>query len=70
MDFKIREIRTVAQGPKKLPRARETYSQLVQQGFSNKRRAGSSASTRRPGDDGGTAAALTAGRRRHHRSTR
>ncbi|MFK0259107.1 hypothetical protein [Streptomyces sp. NPDC090445] len=34
MDFKIREIRT-AQGPKKLLRERETYFQLMQQGFSN-----------------------------------
>ncbi|MFB7212972.1 IS30 family transposase, partial [Streptomyces sp. NPDC056255] len=36
MDFKIREIRTVAQGPKKLLREREAYSQLMQQGLSNK----------------------------------
>lgn len=34
MDFKIREIRT-AQGPKKLLHERETYFQLMQQGFSN-----------------------------------
>ncbi|MFD8288598.1 helix-turn-helix domain-containing protein, partial [Streptomyces lavendulae] len=35
MDFKIREIRTVAQGRKKLLRERETYFQLMQRGFSN-----------------------------------
>ncbi|WTE67898.1 IS30 family transposase [Streptomyces sp. NBC_01615] len=36
MDFKIREIRTVAQGRKQLLREREAYSQLMQQGLSNK----------------------------------
>lgn len=36
MDFKIREIRTVAQGRKRLLREREAYSQLMQQGLSNK----------------------------------
>ncbi|WP_411138033.1 hypothetical protein [Streptomyces sp. C10] len=34
MDFKVREIRA-AQGPKKPLRERETYFQLMQQGFSN-----------------------------------
>ncbi|WP_073951446.1 IS30 family transposase [Streptomyces kebangsaanensis] len=36
MDFKIRELRTVAQGRKRLLREREAYSQLMQQGLSNK----------------------------------
>src|SRR4029079_16722131 len=36
MDFKIRELRTVAQGRKQLVREREAYSQLMQQGFTNK----------------------------------
>lgn len=36
MDFKIRELRRVAQGRKQLLREREAYSQLMQQGFSNK----------------------------------
>lgn len=35
MDFKIRELRTVAQGRKQLLREREAYSQPMQQGFSN-----------------------------------
>ncbi|MBP8533559.1 helix-turn-helix domain-containing protein [Streptomyces sp. MK37H] len=35
MDFKIRELRTVAQGRKKLLREREAYFQLMQQGLSN-----------------------------------
>lgn len=35
MDFKIREIRTVAQGRKQLVREREAYFQLMQQGLSN-----------------------------------
>ncbi|MGW0285045.1 IS30 family transposase [Streptomyces sp. NPDC003236] len=36
MDFKIREIRTVAQGRTRLVREREAYSQLMQQGLSSK----------------------------------
>lgn len=36
MDFKIRENRTVAQGPKKLLREREEYFRLMQQGLSTK----------------------------------
>jgi IS30 family transposase len=35
MDFKIRELRAVAQGRKRLLREREAYSQLMQQGLSN-----------------------------------
>ncbi|GAB2939496.1 hypothetical protein GCM10027028_45760 [Streptomyces sundarbansensis] len=35
MDFEIRKVRT-AQGPKRLPREREAYSQLMQQGLSKK----------------------------------
>lgn len=35
MDFEIRKVRTVAQGPVKLRREREAYSRLVQQGYSN-----------------------------------
>lgn len=35
MDFQIRRVRTVAQGPVKLRREREAYSRLVQQGYSN-----------------------------------
>ncbi|MFF4392607.1 IS30 family transposase [Streptomyces sp. NPDC001552] len=35
MDFEIRKVRTVAQGPVKLRREREAYSRLVQQGVSN-----------------------------------
>lgn len=35
MDFKIRELRTVAQGRRQLLREREAYSQLMQQGLSN-----------------------------------
>jgi transposase, IS30 family len=46
MDFKIRELRTVAQGRKRLLREREAYSQLMQQGLSNKEDLG------RPGDLG------------------
>jgi transposase, IS30 family len=37
MDFKIRDLRTVTQGRKQLVREREAYSQLVQQGPSNRK---------------------------------
>jgi len=36
MDFEVRELRTVAQGRRQLVREREAYSQLMQQGLSNK----------------------------------
>jgi transposase, IS30 family len=36
LDFEIRKVRTIAQGPVKLSREREAYSRLVQQGCSNK----------------------------------
>lgn len=36
MDFEIRKVRTVAQGPRKLRAEREEYFRLVKAGYSNK----------------------------------
>ncbi len=35
MDFEIRKVRSVAQGPVKLSGERAEYSRLMQQGYSN-----------------------------------
>jgi hypothetical protein len=71
VDFKIREIRTVAQGRKGLLREREAYSQLMQQGLSNNEACwivGINAKTGRRWRNGRSAEIASRGR--HHRFAR